>query len=53
MAKTTDPSERGLERLICTALTGHPCDPPKEDQVAERRCCRNLTPSPTLSLLIG
>ena len=26
---TTDTSERGLERHICTALTGHPCDPPK------------------------
>ena len=25
---TTDTSERGLERLICTALTGHPCEPP-------------------------
>ncbi|MDE2321058.1 MAG: type I restriction endonuclease subunit R [candidate division NC10 bacterium] len=24
---TTDTSERGLERLICTALTGAPCDP--------------------------
>ncbi|GJL62586.1 MAG: hypothetical protein NPIRA04_12400 [Nitrospirales bacterium] len=24
---TTDTSERGFERLICTALTGHPCDP--------------------------
>ena len=24
---TTDTSERGLERLICTALTGSPCDP--------------------------
>jgi len=24
----TDTTERGLERLICTALTGHPCDPP-------------------------
>ena len=24
---TTDTSERGLERLICTALTGYPCDP--------------------------
>ncbi len=23
----TDTSEKGLERLICTALTGHPCDP--------------------------
>ena len=25
---TTDTSERGLERLICTALVGHPCEPP-------------------------
>ena len=25
---TTDTSERGLERLICTALAGHPCEPP-------------------------
>jgi len=24
----TDTSERGLERLICTVLTGDPCDPP-------------------------
>ena len=24
----TDTSEQGLERLICTALAGHPCDPP-------------------------
>ena len=24
---TSDTSERGLERLICTALTGAPCDP--------------------------
>ena len=24
---TTDTSEKGLERLICVALTGHPCDP--------------------------
>ena len=23
---TTDTSERGLERLICTALAGHACD---------------------------
>jgi len=23
---TTDTSERGLERLICAALTGAPCD---------------------------
>ena len=32
---TTDTSERGLERLICTALTGHACDPPKEATVGE------------------
>ena len=34
---TTDTSERGLERLICTALAGHPCDPPQEGRVAEPR----------------
>ena len=34
---TTDTSERGLERLICTALTGHACDPRKEGKVAEVR----------------
>ena len=33
--KTTDTSERGLERLICTALAGHPCDPPKAGRAAE------------------
>ena len=32
---TTDTTERGLERLICTALTGHPCDPGTADSVAE------------------
>ena len=32
---TSDTSERGLERLICTALAGHPCDPPAEGAVAE------------------
>ena len=32
---STDTSERGLERLICMALTGHACDPPKDGQVAE------------------
>ena len=32
---TTDTSERGLERLICTALAGHPCDPPTAGTVAE------------------
>ena len=33
---TTDTSERGLERLICEALTGAPCDPPQEGVVRER-----------------
>ncbi len=32
---STDTSERGLERLICTALAGHPCDPPTAGQVAD------------------
>ncbi|MCH7823715.1 MAG: type I restriction endonuclease subunit R [Acidobacteria bacterium] len=32
---STDTSERGLERLICVALTGQPCDPPKAGEVAE------------------
>ena len=31
----TDTSERGLERLICTALAGHPCDPPLGPTVGE------------------
>lgn len=31
----TDTSERGLERLICTALTGNPCDPPATGTVGE------------------
>ena len=30
MAEATDTSERGLERLICTVLAGHACDPPKD-----------------------
>ena len=33
--KASDTSERGLERLICTALAGHPCDPRKEGRAAE------------------
>ena len=33
---TTDTSEKGLERLICAALTGAPCDPPKGGMVRER-----------------
>jgi type I restriction enzyme R subunit len=32
-AMTTDTSERGLERLICTALAGHPCDPVRENEI--------------------
>ena len=32
---TTDTTELGLERLICTALAGHPCDPPAEGTVAD------------------
>ena len=30
---TTDTSERGLERLICIALTGDPCEPSRADAV--------------------
>lgn len=33
---TTDTSEAGLERLICTTLTGHPCDPAAADALHER-----------------
>ena len=32
---TTDTSERGLERLICKALAGDVCDPPKEGTVGD------------------
>ena len=32
---TTDLTERGLERLICNALTGDPCDPPAACTVGE------------------
>ena len=32
---STDLSERGLERLICKALTGDPCDPPSGRTVGE------------------
>jgi type I restriction enzyme, R subunit len=32
---TTDTTERGFERLICTALTGHPCDPSKAGEVMD------------------
>ena len=34
---TTDASERGLERLICTALAGHPCEPPQGSTAGEAR----------------
>ena len=33
---TTDTSEKGLESLICTALTGAPCDSPQGGAIAER-----------------
>ena len=33
---TTDTSEKGLEGLICAALTGAPCDPPQGGMVRER-----------------
>ena len=33
---TTDTSEKGLERLICAALTGAPCDPPQGGAIYER-----------------
>ena len=32
---TTDTTERGLERVICTALSGQPCEPPATDTVGE------------------
>ncbi len=32
---TSDTSERGLERLICAGLAGHPCEPPAEGTVAD------------------
>ncbi len=32
---TTDLTERGLERLICEALTGDPCDPPPGPKAGE------------------
>ena len=32
---STDTSERGLERLICTALAGHPCEPPAANMGGE------------------
>ncbi len=37
MAEASDTSERGLERLICAALAGHPCEPGQAGKVAEAR----------------
>jgi len=34
---TSDTSERGLERLICTALTGAPCDPGVPANMVQQR----------------
>ena len=34
---TTDTTERGLERLICTAMTGTPCDPGLPDPVRDAK----------------
>ena len=34
---STDTSERGLERWICTALAGHPCEPPVAGAIGETR----------------
>ena len=36
IASTTDTSEKGLERLICEAMTGAACDPPQDGIVRER-----------------
>ena len=33
---TIDTTERGLESLICAALTGSPCEPPRASAVRER-----------------
>ena len=33
----TDTTEQGLERLICTALAGHPCDPPPAGALLDPR----------------
>ncbi len=38
---TTDTSEKGLERLICTALTGAPCDPSEDSAFHERPASYN------------
>ena len=45
---TTDTSERGLERLICTALTGSSCDAALAQAGLEDEAAR---PVPKLGLL--
>ena len=35
MMRQRTPTERGLERLICAGLAGHPCEPPAEGTVAD------------------
>ena len=37
MATPTDTTERGLERLICVAMVGHPCDPTTDGKGAHAR----------------
>ena len=39
---TTDTSERGLERLICEALTGSPCEPDSSEALPERPASSGL-----------
>ena len=49
IAATTDTTEKGLESLICTALTGSPCDPPPNRPAARSSYSRSTGPasSPT------
>ena len=42
---TTDTSERGLERLICTALTGSPCEPDAASDAAPGGTVRERRPA--------
>ena len=50
---TTDTSERGLERLICTALTGHPCNPPRDDVEKTWRPQRDSNPCRHLERVVS
>ena len=47
MVEPTDTSERGLERLICTALTGHPCDPHAAGEARETAPAYRLPAEPS------